>query len=464
VPAGKPAKKGKRSSSSRARDGGPKASRGLGRAAKVVRAAAERAARASSTLMGSDAANRTALLVGTKKGAWFLFGDAERRRFRIDGPHFLGSIVNQVVLDPRDRRTLLLASRTGHLGPTVHHSSDFGRSWTEASRPPAFPKAAAEPVAPEPVAAEPTGDPAGVAEATGKPRAVQATFWLTPGHVSQPEVWWAGTVPHGLFRSRDGGVTWDGVDGFNRNPMGVPWTDPHFFDTPDGAITHSVLVDPRDPEHLYVGLSIGGLFETRDGGVHWSPLNRAVLADFLPDKEAAYGHDPYCVALHPKLPDRLWQANRCGVYRLDRSSGGDAPSGDVWERIGRNLTPEIGDISFPIVLHPRDPDVAWVFPMDSTTVWSRTSPGGRPAVYRTRDAGATWERQDRGLPASQAWFTVKRQAMACDARTPAGLCFGTTSGEVWMSGDEGASWRCLATHLPHILSVSVAEFPAAAIP
>jgi photosystem II stability/assembly factor-like uncharacterized protein len=442
VPAGKPAKQGKRSSSSRARDGGPKASHGLGRAAKVVRAAAERAARASSTLMGSDAANRVALLVGTKKGAWFLFGDAPRRRFRIDGPHFLGSIVNHVVLDPRDRRTLLLASRTGHLGPSLHHSSDFGRSWTEASRPPAFPNPDSE---------------------NGKPRTVRATFWLTPGHVSQPEVWWAGTVPHGLFRSRDGGVTWDGVDGFNRNPMGVPWTDPHFLGTPDGALTHSVLVDPRDPEHLYVALSIGGLFETRDGGVHWSPLNRGVLADFLPDRDAAYGHDPHCVALHPKQPDRLWQANRCGVYRLDRSGGGLASHGDVWERIGRNLPAEIGDIGFPIVLHPRDPGTAWIFPMDGTAAWPRTSPGGRPAVYRTRDAGATWERQDKGLPASQAWFTVKRQAMAGDARHPAGLYFGTTSGEIWMSGDEGASWRCLASHLPHILSVTVAEFPAAAI-
>jgi photosystem II stability/assembly factor-like uncharacterized protein len=420
VPAGKPAKKGK---------GGPKASRGLGKAARVVRAAAERAARASSSLVGSDAANRVALLVGTRKGAWFLLGDAERRRFRLEGPHFLGSTVNHVVIDPRDRRTLLLASRAGHRGPALHRSLDFGRTWTEASRPPAFPDE--------------------------QPRTVKATFWLTPGHVSQPEVWWAGTVPHGLFRSHDGGMTWDGVPGFNRNPMGVPWTDPRFFDTPDGAITHSVLVDPRDPEHLYVGLSIGGLFETKDGGVNWSPLNRGVAVDDRADRDALFGHDPYCVTLHPKQPERLFQTNRRGIYRLE--------NGEIWERIGRNLPPEIGDISFPIVLHPRDPGTAWIFPMDATAAFSRTSPAGRPAVYRTRDAGAAWERRDKGLPPSQGWFTVKRQALACDARDPAGLYFGTTSGEIWMSGDEGASWRCLVSHLPHILSVSAGEVPAAAV-
>jgi photosystem II stability/assembly factor-like uncharacterized protein len=431
------------------------AQRGLGRAARVVRAAAARAARASSTLVGGEGAQRVILFVGTRKGAWVLTGDEERRRFRVDGPHFLGCIVNHVVLDPRDRRTLLACAKTGHLGPTVYRSADFGRTWTEATRPPAFPKARSGDVAAGGEAATPEGG----AGANGGPkaRAVDANFWLTPGHASQPEVWWAGTVPHGLFASHDGGVTWDGIDGFNRNPAGVSWDAPGFFSTPDGAITHSVLIDPRDADHMYVGLSIGGLFETRDGGVHWSPLNQGVAADFLPDPTVPYGHDPHCVALHPKNPDRLYQANHCGIYRLDRP-------GETWERIGRNMPADIGDVGFPIVLHPRDPDTAWVFPMDGTTVWPRTSPGGRPAVYRTRDAGATWERQDTGLPRAQGWFTVKRQAMTCDARDPIGLYFGTTSGEIWGSTDEGKSWRPLLQHLPQILSVVAAEVPAAALP
>ena len=179
--------------------------------------------------------------------------------------------------------------------------------------------------------------------------------------------------------------------------------------------------------------------------------NRGVAADFSPEKDPLYGHDPHCMALHPLMPDRLWQQNHCGIYRLDRP-------GDVWTRVGKAMPKEVGDIGFPIVLHPRDPDTAWVIPMDGTRVWPRTSPGGRPAVYRTSDAGISWRRQDRGLP-KRGWFTVKRQCFAADgadASEPLGLYFGTTSGEVWASHDEGRSWTQIAAHLPHIYAVTVA--------
>ena len=148
--------------------------------------------------------------------------------------------------------------------------------------------------------------------------------------------------------------------------------------------------------------------------------------------------------------DRLYQQNHCGIYRLDRPSR-------QWLRIGKNMPQQVGDIGFPLVLHPRDADTAWVFPMDGTAVWPRTSPAGRPAVYATHDAGATWQRLDAGLPAGEAWWTVKRQAMTADRRNPVGLYFGTTSGELWMSRDEGKEWRCIAQHLPEIYAVEAAE-------
>ncbi len=363
----------------------------------------------------------TALFLGTRKGAWILTADAERRSWSVDGPHFLGHIIQHAVLDPRDGRTLLLAAGTGHLGPTLFRTTDFGATWSEASRPPAFP----------------TGERLA--------RSLRKVFWLTPGHADEPGVWYAGGSPQGLFRSEDGGDTWAPVDGWNDHPMWETWSEYPEENTPDGSMLHSVIVDPRDPAHLYLGLSAGGVFESTDGGKDWSTLNQDVEAVFLPEPDADYGHDPHCVRLHPADPDRLYQQNHCGIYRLDRP-------GTAWERIGDNMPTAVGDIGFPVELHPRDPDTAWVFPMDGTDVWPRTSPDGRPAAYVTRDAGATWARQDDGLP-DQGWFTVKRQAMTTDDGDPVGVYFGTTSGEVWASTDEGASWAPILEHLPEIYSI-----------
>jgi photosystem II stability/assembly factor-like uncharacterized protein len=363
------------------------------------------------------------LLVGTRKGAFIFRSDPARRRWAIDGPHLLGNLVHHLVRDPRDG-TLLMAARTGHLGPTVFRSSDGGSSWKEARQPPAFRKVEGG-------------------------RAVDHVFWLTPGHAREPGVWYAGTSPQGLFRSDDGGESWSGVAGFNENAMYLKWTGGPQDGTPDGPKLHSILVDPRDPAHLYLGMSSGGFFESLDAGESWRPLNQGVAAEFLPEPDQEYGHDPHCVLLHPAKPDRLYQQNHCGIYRLDRP-------GERWTRIGKAMPTEVGDIGFPIVVHPRDPDTAWVFPMDGSTVWPRTAIGGRPAVYRTRDAGSSWERQDEGLPREQAWLTVKRQAMTADALDPVGLYFGTTSGEIWMSADEGMRWLNIARHLPHVYSVVAA--------
>lgn len=365
------------------------------------------------------------LLVGTRKGAFLLAGDGARRGWALTEPMFLGHVVQHLVLDPRDGRTLVMACRTGHLGPTVFRSDDLGATWREATRPPAFE----------------AGDAHG--------RSVRAVFWLTPGHADQPGVWYAGASPQGLFRSDDGGDTWGSVAGWNDHPQWGTWAEwPDTEGTPDGSLLHSVIVDPRNPAHLYVGLSGGGVFESVDEGADWRPLNAGCTVDFLPDPNPEWGQDPHCVRMHPARPDRLYQQSHCGIYRIDRPS-------DRWERIGAAMPAEVGDIGFPIQLHPRDPDTAWVFPMDGTDVWPRTSPDGRPAAYVTRDGGASWTRQDAGFPA-RGWFTVKRQAMCADDGTPLGLYLGTTSGEIWASDDEGATWRCIAAHLPEIYSLEVA--------
>jgi hypothetical protein len=171
-----------------------------------------------------------------------------------------------------------------------------------------------------------------------------------------------------------------------------------------------------------------------------------VRADFQPNPDLEFGHDPHCVAFAAGNPDRLYQQNHCGLFRLDRPS-------TRWTDIGTGMPKSVGYVGFPMVPHPHDPNTAWIFPMDGTDVWPRISPGGKPAAYRTRDAGKTWKRQADGMPKSQAWWTVKRQAMTVDRFPVAGVYFGTTSGEVWGSRDEGRSWKCLAAHLPHIYAV-----------
>jgi photosystem II stability/assembly factor-like uncharacterized protein len=367
------------------------------------------------------------LLIGTRKGLFVLRSDAARLVWTISEPNFLGHIVYHVVSDPRNSGIIVMGAKTGHLGPTVLRSTDSGKTWKESSKPPAF--------------ARVTGEENG--------RAVESVFWISPGHASEPGVWYAGTSPPGLFRSSDDGDTWAPVDGFNDHKMYSDWVKSG-GPTPGGQMVHSLRIDPRDKNHLYLCISVGGVFESTDGGADWRPLNKGCAADYSPDPDMEFGHDPHCLIQHPLTPDRLYQQNHCGIYSMDRPSG-------RWIRIGDNMPKEVGDIGFPIVAHPRDADCVWVFPMDGTDVWPRTSPGGKPATFISRDGGKVWKRQSKGLPKRDAYFTVKRQAMTSDQNNPVGIYFGTTGGEVWGSINEGDSWKCLVRYLPEIYSVTLLE-------
>jgi photosystem II stability/assembly factor-like uncharacterized protein len=322
------------------------------------------------------------LLIGTRKGVWFFTSDPKRNTWHVNGPHFLGNIINHIVRDPRDGRTLLMAAKTGHLGPTIFRSTDEGRNWAEAKSPPAFPK---------------SDDPNALA--------VSHTFWLSPGHSSEPDVWWAGTSPPGLFESRDGGATWENVSGFNQNPMYLKWCPPG-DGTPDGALLNQILIDPRDARHMYLATSTGGVFESNDRAKTWQPLNKGVQAAFLPDQYPEYGQDAHYIAIHPQRPDRLYQQNHCGIYRIDRPS-------DLWKRIGENMPKEIGDIGFTILAHPRNPDMAWVFPMDGTRLVHGQAPG---LLRRRSQSPRPLSRYDRRRALDEQ---RRRRNLAPDCRSPA---------------------------------------------
>lgn len=372
----------------------------------------------------SAAKGSVTLLVSTRKGGFILKSDAARRNWKLSNPILLGHIIHHMVADPRNPRTILMAESTGHLGPTIYRSLDGGKNWKEVTKPPAFPKA-------------PEGK-------TGQ--VVRHTFWLTPGHASEKGVWYAGTSPQGLFRSENDGDTWEPVPGLNDHPEYSKWMGWVENGTPDGPKLHSVLVDPRDPAHLYLAMSSGGVHESRDRGKTWAPLVDGIEVVEGFDATRLEFQDPHCVRYCPSNPDRLYQQNHCGIYRLDRPS-------NTWIRIGKNMPKKVGDVGFSMVVHPRRDDTAWVIPMDGSGVWPRTSPGGMPAVYVTTNGGQAWKRLANGFPKKQAWWTIKRQAMTNDAHDPVGLYLGTTSGEIYASSNEGASFRCIARHLPEIYAV-----------
>src|SRR4029077_4396650 len=205
----------------------------------------------------------------TRKGTWLMHGDAARKKWRVDGPHFLGHVVSQLALDPRDGRTLLAAAKTGHLGPTVFRSTDRGRTWKEATRPPAFAKA-------------PEG---------AKGRTVDHTFWLTPAHANEPNVWYAGTSPQGIFRSGDGGVTWEPFSSINDDPQYRKWMGTVQDGTPDRPKMHSIIVDRRDPAHLFFAMSGGGVHESIDRGQTWAPILKGLEVVEGFDRADATFHD-----------------------------------------------------------------------------------------------------------------------------------------------------------------------------
>jgi hypothetical protein len=259
------------------------------------------------------AAPPTSLLIATRKGLWIMAGDARRTSWKLQGPHFLGHIVHHAVLDPRDGKTLLVAARTGHLGHTVMRSTNRGRTWTESKQPPVF-------------------DPAHDA------RSVDHVFWLSPGHATEPGVWYAGTSPRPVpaTTAASRGRASAALTTIKRKDCGGDKDG-----TPDGPKVHSVIVDPRDANHLYISMSGGGTFESTDRGAGWKPLNKGVLATFYPDPYPEYGQDPHCVRMHPAQPDRLYQQNHCGIFRLDRPS-------DTWVDIGKGMPKKVGNIGFPM--------------------------------------------------------------------------------------------------------------------
>ncbi|MGC4943299.1 WD40/YVTN/BNR-like repeat-containing protein [Kribbella sp. DT2] len=355
------------------------------------------------------------LLIGTKKGLWIGRSTAERQLWTLDGPHFEMQGIYSVGIDTRGDRPRLFAGGTSeHWGPAVFHSDDLGQSW-----------------------AEPPEGSIGFPKDAGT--SVERVWQIQPGAPEDKDVVYAGAQPSSLWKSTDGGVTFALVRGL--------WDHPHRKDWGagfGGQAIHTVLPHPTDTGRVSVAMSTGGVYQTDDGGQTWTPANHGIKAHFMPDPDPEFGQCVHKLAGHPEVPERMFAQNHHGVYRSD-------DGGAIWKSIADGLPSDFG---FPIAVHPHEPETVYVFPLVADG--NRIPTDAKCRVYRSRDAGATWEALTKGLPDVPSYAPVLRDALCTDTGTPAGVYVGTRDGCVYASADAGDSWTEVARHLPDVLTVRAA--------
>ena len=347
------------------------------------------------------------LLVGSKKGVFILDSDERRQSWRVAGPFCETWPIHHVVGDPRDG-AIYAAGGNEWFGPAVWKSIDGGGRWTHSSQ--------------------------GLAYAAGE-TPIKAVWSVALAHGRL----YAGVEPAGLFVSDDGGASFEAVKGLRAHPTRPDWQ-------PGGAglILHSIVLDPDDPQRIWVAISAAGVFYSGDGGATWAPRNKGTRVDFAPEDQRypEFGQCVHCLVKAPGRGDQLYQQNHCGMYRSD-------DGGESWVSMEKGLPSTFG---FPAAAHPRDTEALFLFPLNGAEQ-GRFAPGGRPAVWKTTDGGAHWRGRSAGLPQGDAYFGVLRQAMAVDALEPAGVYFGAGNGSIYASADEGESWARIAENLPAISSV-----------
>lgn len=357
------------------------------------------------------------LLIGTRKGAFLLFADEGRRNWSVSGPHHAGGDVFHMAYDERDGGTIFAAINSPVWGPEIQRSCDLGTNWQKSQVNPKF--------------------------AEERLDSVEKVWHIEPGRPGEPRHVYAGVSPAALFRSADGGDTWNEIESLTKHPTRDRW-QPGF----GGLCLHSIVLDPTDDGRMWVGISSVGVFGSEDGGVTWSTLNAGVRADFAPDPFPEFGQCSHKVLSHPSTPERLYQQNHCGFFRSDNC-------GRDWLDLSAGLPSRFG---FVVGTHSTDPDTVYVVPEDRTLDGEvggglRYVTDAKFRVYRSRNAGADWEPLTNGLPQRNAYLHVMREGMATDSIDECGIYVGTTTGQIFYSRDDGETWELLIDHLPPINSV-----------
>jgi photosystem II stability/assembly factor-like uncharacterized protein len=363
------------------------------------------------------------LAVGTNKGLFLFRSSADRSQWKMAGPYFHGKSIFSSVYDNRAGRHRLWVCVNSFWGSYLHYTDDFGRVWTN------------------PVEA--------TIKFPAESGAALKNLWkicLAPE--DQPDTMFCGVEPAALFRSDDNGETWSLIRGLFDHPHRPRWKHGN-----GGLCLHTIIADPVNKNRLIVGISAAGVYRSDDGGQSWQARNRGIRVTFDPEKYPEFGQCVHKIDSHPARPERLFLQNHWGIYRSD-------DYGECWQDIAHGIPSDFG---FCVQVHPHNPDCVYVIPVESDEF--RCTPEGRLRVYRTRNAGRSWETLTRGLPQHDAYETVLRDALSADSLQPAGIYFGTRSGKLFGSSDDGKSWLKIADGLPQIVSVQaavVSEFGATA--
>ncbi|OQO93085.1 WD40/YVTN/BNR-like repeat-containing protein [Saccharomonospora piscinae] len=370
--------------------------------------------------------SRVRVLVGTRKGAFVLTSDGRRDDWDVSGPFFAGWEIYHMAASPADPDRLYASQSGGWFGQVVQRSDDGGLTWN-------------------PVGNEFTyvGEPGTHQWYDGSQRPWEFTrVWHFEPSPTDPDRVYAGVEDAALFRTDDGGETWHELPGLRTHESGPSWQP-----GAGGMCLHTILLDPRDEQRMRVAISAAGVFGSDDGGASWSPANKGLVTDGIPDPDAEVGHCVHNLARHPARPDTLFMQKHWDVMRSD-------DDGASWYEISGDLPTDFG---FPIEVHAHEPDTVYVVPI--TSDYLHVPPDGRLRVYRSRGGGHEWEPLTKGLPQQHCYVNVLRDAMAVDTLDDCGVYFGTTGGQVYASPDSGNTWNAVVRDLPPVLSVEVQTLP-----
>ncbi len=389
--------------------------------------------------------SRTRVLAGTRKGLFILTSDGARQNWEVSGPHFAGWEIYHAKGSPVDPDRIYVSQTSSWFGQVIQRSDDGGETWFTPGSPDG----------------QPIGDfgmPAGesnkfvydTSEETGAPLTTHQWYDGTPHPWEFARVWhlepslhdadtvYAGVEDAGLFKTTDGGASWQELAGLRGHESGAGWAP-----GAGGLCLHTIVIDPTNHDRIFTAISAAGAFRSDDGGKTWKPINKGLHSEYIPDPEAEVGHCVHRIAIHPTNPNVLFMQKHWDVLRSD-------DGGDNWREVSGNLPSDFG---FPIAVHSHDPETIYVVPIESDSL--HYPPEGKLRVYRSRSGGEEWEALTDGLPQEHCYVNILRDAMAVDTHDPCGIYFGTTGGQVYCSANEGDNWAAIVRDLPPVLSVEV---------